>query len=185
MPLAMCASSLSEITHALIGARRVAACEPPLGAHGGLVSIAFERSRAITDARDFREQLTEIRALRQPAQLRTVARKADVDFAHRGVPTHLTFDQPCTSCASDPFDGQRGALSFVRLILYEVLLDRQLVVGAKLRQRFGFEGFGDGPFIDMAPRSRLRGGFLVLGAIGGLPASWWVMRRMNRADKER
>jgi hypothetical protein len=50
---------------------------------------------------------------------------------------------------------------------------------------FGFEGFGDGPFIDMAPRSRLRGGFLVLGAIAGLPASWWVMRRMSRADKER
>lgn len=49
---------------------------------------------------------------------------------------------------------------------------------------FGFEGFGDGPFIDMSPRSRLRGGFLVLGAIAGLPASWWVMRRMARADAD-
>lgn len=47
---------------------------------------------------------------------------------------------------------------------------------------FGFEGFGDGPFIDMAPRSRMRGGFLVLGAILGLPASWWWMRRMARRD---
>ena len=47
---------------------------------------------------------------------------------------------------------------------------------------FGFEGFGDGPFIDMAPRSRFRGGFLVLGAIGGLPLSWWWMRRMDKAD---
>jgi len=47
---------------------------------------------------------------------------------------------------------------------------------------FGFEGFGDGPFIDMAPRSRFRGGFLVLGAIAGIPAAWWWMRRMDRAD---
>ncbi|MCB2222779.1 MAG: hypothetical protein KQH83_01290 [Actinobacteria bacterium] len=50
---------------------------------------------------------------------------------------------------------------------------------------FGFEGFGDGPFIDMAPRSRLRGGFLILGAVAGLPLSWWVMRRMARADATR
>ncbi|MCJ7725748.1 MAG: hypothetical protein MUP76_05095 [Acidimicrobiia bacterium] len=48
---------------------------------------------------------------------------------------------------------------------------------------FGFEGFGDGPFIDMAPRSRFRGGFLVLGAIGGIPLSWWWMRRMDKADR--
>jgi len=47
---------------------------------------------------------------------------------------------------------------------------------------FGFEGFGEGPFIDMAPRSRLRGGFLVLGAIAGIPASWRVMRKMDKAD---
>ncbi|MBU1227140.1 MAG: hypothetical protein KJ698_08025 [Actinobacteria bacterium] len=49
---------------------------------------------------------------------------------------------------------------------------------------FEFEGFGDGPFIDMAPRSRFRGGFLVLGAIAGIPASWWWMRRMEKSDEE-
>ncbi len=49
---------------------------------------------------------------------------------------------------------------------------------------FGFQGFGDGPFIDMAPRSRFRGGFLVLGAIAGIPASWWWMRRMEKADEK-
>ena len=47
---------------------------------------------------------------------------------------------------------------------------------------FDFEGFGNGPFIDMAPRSRFRGGFLVLGAIMGIPAAWWWMRRMDKAD---
>jgi hypothetical protein len=49
---------------------------------------------------------------------------------------------------------------------------------------FGFEGFGDGPFVDMAPRSRMRGGFLVLGAIAGLPTSWWVMWKMAKADTD-
>lgn len=48
---------------------------------------------------------------------------------------------------------------------------------------FGFEGFGEGPFVDMAPRSRFRGGFLVLGAIVGIPVSWWWMRRMEKADE--
>jgi hypothetical protein len=48
---------------------------------------------------------------------------------------------------------------------------------------FGFEGFGAGPFVDMAPRSRMRGGFLVLGAIAGIPASWWLMWRMAKADR--
>ena len=48
---------------------------------------------------------------------------------------------------------------------------------------FGFEGFGDGPFLDMSPRSRLRGGFLVLGAVLGIPPAWWWMRRMARRDR--
>jgi hypothetical protein len=37
----------------------------------------------------------------------------------------------------------------------------------------------------MSPRSRLRGGFLVLGAILGIPAAWWWMRRMARRDRVR
>ena len=49
---------------------------------------------------------------------------------------------------------------------------------------FDFEGFGDGPFLDMSPRSRLRGGFLVLGAILGVPPAWWWMRRMARRDRD-
>jgi hypothetical protein len=49
---------------------------------------------------------------------------------------------------------------------------------------FGFGGFGDGPFVEMAPRSRLRGGFLILGAAAGIPGSWWVMWRMARGDRE-
>ena len=48
---------------------------------------------------------------------------------------------------------------------------------------FGFEGFGDGPFLDMAPRSRLRGGFLILCAAAAIPASWWLMWRMAKADR--
>ena len=65
-----------------------------------------------------------------------------------------------------------AALGFVMFLLVEFFAETM----------FGFEGFGDGPFIDMAPRSRFRGGFLVLGAVIGIPASWWVMRRMDKAD---
>ena len=57
-------------------------------------------------------------------------------------------------------------------------------VGETLAEAFfDFGGFGEGPFVDMAPRSRLRGGFLILGALGGIPASWWVMWRMARLDR--
>jgi len=57
-----------------------------------------------------------------------------------------------------------------------------IIVGAAL----GFALFGLVEFLAESlfgfERSRFRGGFLVLGAIVGIPAAWWWMRRMDKAD---
>jgi len=70
------------------------------------------------------------------------------------------------------------------MILGAVIGFALFAVGELLAETvFGFEGFGDGPFLDMSPRSRLRGGFLILGAGLGVPPAWWWMRRMARRDR--